>query len=387
MPGRLATTRSKRGSQNLTQSNGRRRGLPASDDESDNNQMDVDDDENSDDDDDGQDADLRNGNGDTQRKAAALVRLALFTEYRRVPLKREDITKKVMGKHTRDFNQVFSLAQQKLRKTFGMELVELKHKGALANEDSTRGQSTAEKDAENGGRKKTAPQRSNAYILRSTLPMEVIELASQSERAIKEAEDAEWGAEARGENGIAPITHGSLISWNTADQLEGIGILNVILGLILVGGRVLSTVDLMNHLKRLNIPQFSEHSVQLNYSTIVTPTLSTPKFLESLIKGGWIERHVLGGAKTKKGAPGAKRTLPTGEDAVNGNERYEWRWGPRAHSEIGEKESAQWIANFMVTSQMTGELTEQQQKAAGEKVKKVYAGIEKVAGGGLRDVM
>ena len=77
------------------------------------------------------------------RKANLLVRLALFNESKRIPLKRDEINKKgafvnrkvifrkeftcisVMGDNTRQFNKVFEGAQRKLREVFGMELAEL----------------------------------------------------------------------------------------------------------------------------------------------------------------------------------------------------------------------------------------------------------------------
>ena len=76
------------------------------------------------------------------KKARDLVRLALFSEHKRIPLRREEINKKgtppphphtsnslntrlVLGSHTRSFNAVLLKAQALLRKTFAMELVEL----------------------------------------------------------------------------------------------------------------------------------------------------------------------------------------------------------------------------------------------------------------------
>ena len=84
---------------------------------------------------------------DISRQAHELVRLALFTEQKRTVIRREDINKKstrlpfsaclrsisrvlfsppVLGSATRPFNTVFNHAQKILRKTFGMELVELR---------------------------------------------------------------------------------------------------------------------------------------------------------------------------------------------------------------------------------------------------------------------
>lgn len=83
------------------------------------------------------------------RKANDLVRLALFSEQRRVPLKRDEINKKgssltllsvafvdqniVMGSGTKSFNVVFALAQKTLQDTLGMDLVEL-HRSAEEQE-------------------------------------------------------------------------------------------------------------------------------------------------------------------------------------------------------------------------------------------------------------
>lgn len=55
-----------------------------------------------------------------------MVRLALASEYSRLPIRRTDITAKVMGEQgSRQFKTVFDTAQQHLRSKFGMEMVEL----------------------------------------------------------------------------------------------------------------------------------------------------------------------------------------------------------------------------------------------------------------------
>ncbi|KAL9605265.1 MAG: hypothetical protein Q9179_001513, partial [Wetmoreana sp. 5 TL-2023] len=58
-----------------------------------------------------------------------LVRLALASEYSRQPIRRADITAKVMAPHTgRQFKNVFEQANQQLRSTFGCEMTELPQK-------------------------------------------------------------------------------------------------------------------------------------------------------------------------------------------------------------------------------------------------------------------
>jgi hypothetical protein len=54
-----------------------------------------------------------------------LVRLALASEYQRRPIRRADITEKVLGSQGREFKTVFEQAQTDLRAVFGMELREL----------------------------------------------------------------------------------------------------------------------------------------------------------------------------------------------------------------------------------------------------------------------
>ncbi|KAJ3502318.1 hypothetical protein NMY22_g18623 [Coprinellus aureogranulatus] len=71
------------------------------------------------------------GDEEVARRANGLVRIALFMEQKRMPLRRDDIVKKVLAPHNRLFKRVFDAAQEKLRDTFGMELVELPTRAGL----------------------------------------------------------------------------------------------------------------------------------------------------------------------------------------------------------------------------------------------------------------
>lgn len=57
--------------------------------------------------------------------AKKLVRLALASEYQRRPIRRADISEKVLGSQGRQFKKVFEQAQTELCAVFGMEMVEL----------------------------------------------------------------------------------------------------------------------------------------------------------------------------------------------------------------------------------------------------------------------
>jgi melanoma-associated antigen len=55
-----------------------------------------------------------------------MIRLALACEYSRVPIRRADISAKVLGETgTRQFRSVFEKAQAELRTKFGMQMEEL----------------------------------------------------------------------------------------------------------------------------------------------------------------------------------------------------------------------------------------------------------------------
>lgn len=55
-----------------------------------------------------------------------MVRLALASEYSRLPIRRTDISTKVLGEQgARQFKIVFDSAQRELREVFGMEMTEL----------------------------------------------------------------------------------------------------------------------------------------------------------------------------------------------------------------------------------------------------------------------
>lgn len=70
------------------------------------------------------------GKDEVKAKATNVVRMALFSEQRRMPLRREDLVKKVLGKEgSLAFPIIFNRAQKVLRNIFGYELVELRLRG------------------------------------------------------------------------------------------------------------------------------------------------------------------------------------------------------------------------------------------------------------------
>jgi hypothetical protein len=91
---------------------------------------------------------------DLRKRATDLVRLALFHEQRRMPLRRDEISKKVMGSQRGAFKAVFEEAQNILRVTFGMELVELPTRAAThdtAGDGTGRSKTQEKAGTQNGG--------------------------------------------------------------------------------------------------------------------------------------------------------------------------------------------------------------------------------------------
>lgn len=251
----------------------------------------------------------------------------------------------VLG-NSRAFNSIFDRAQHILRKTFGMELVELQTRAELVKEAGAPGGD----DEEESGKKK-APS-SKAYILRSVLDAVLIEKANIPNEEILEQEANDQPSD-DDENDSGRLYAGSILSWSTSDEVGNVGILYTILALILVGGRVVPDGELRSHLKRLKLPPTAS-IYQSSQST--TKSLSTDNFLTLLLKQGYLDRTQIGGEASKKGkgAKGGVKRVRGADETAEGV-TYEWRWGPRAHAEAGEKAIAQFVGQFMVRELLEGD--------------------------------
>ncbi|KAJ6629869.1 MAGE family-domain-containing protein [Mycena sp. CBHHK59/15] len=333
---------------------------------------------------------------DLERAAYALVRLAMFTEHKRLPLRRDDISKKVLGSNTRAFARVFARAQEILRHTLGMELVELRSRAELDKDTAGPGAGKEDDLAEarkaTGVKKKAAAAGSKTYILRSTLDDALIAAAAATDEQILEDEagDAPSDDDDDGDAGDAGGS-GSLIAWGAADQLAPLGVLYVILALILVSGRVIGDQDLRTTLKRLRLP--ATGSVPLS-AHATHRTLGTDALLALLQRQGFLDRQLVGGdVKPKRG----NKRMRGGDE--EGGATAEWRWGARAQSEVGEKAIAAFVAEFMVTGdgrdegeEDGGEGAQGQARArkreadAAGRLAKMMAGIERAAGGQLAEI-
>jgi melanoma-associated antigen len=161
-------------------------------------------------------------------------------------------------------------------------------------------------------------------------------------------------------------------------------------------------VDLRANLKRLRLPP----TANITFNAQSThKQMTVDAYLTLLSRQGYIEQQRVGEAG-KKAAAGGKRGRPsaTQANAAAGEEgtAFEWRWGNRAHSEVGEMGIAGFAAEFMV-ERMGIEEEEGEDGAAGERggggaararrekarkniLEKMIKGFERSAGGNLSEI-
>ncbi|KAL2109512.1 hypothetical protein VUR80DRAFT_2354 [Thermomyces stellatus] len=105
------------------------------------------------------DMDPRAAGGFENQLAKKLVRYALSCEFSRTPIRRQAIREKVLGEHPRAFRKVFALAQEQLRRTFGMEMRQLPVREKLTLEEKRKVLNS-----------NTQTKAAETWILVSTLP-------------------------------------------------------------------------------------------------------------------------------------------------------------------------------------------------------------------------
>lgn len=107
-------------------------------------------------------------------------------------------------------------------------------------------------------------------------------------------------------------------------------------------------------------------------------TVALDAYLQTLIKQGYLDRLSLADVG-KKTAKGGKSKRVRADDGEGNGPKYEWRWGPRAYSEVGEAPLGQFVAEFMVgpADEDGGRAKEKERET---KVNKMTAGIGRAAG-------
>ena len=152
----------------------------------------------------------------------------------------------------------------------------------------------------------------------------------------------------------------------------------------------LVSVDLRKHLKSLHLPSNPSLRPIRYTASSTTRCQNIDGYLSHILKQGYLDRQQVGDVGAKKGGKPGKRLRTQAEDREEGR-TYEWRWGPRAFSEVGEEYIGKFIAEFMVSSEAdqeegaaaaaaTSAAARAKEKAL---VEKMYVGVEKAAGGKL----
>ncbi|KAJ4304855.1 hypothetical protein N0V90_000383 [Kalmusia sp. IMI 367209] len=192
-----------------------------------------------DDDEEVDEAEEESGSSSIAQLSKNFVRYALACEYARIPIKRQDITQKVLGTHARSFKPVFDAANSQLMDIFGMMMVELPNK-----EKVTMRQKRAAAASE------SQPKNSNTWVLQTILPERYRKLDVIGPG--REPEDD------------APDLDGSYI-----------GLYSMIIALILLSGGTLSENKLDRFMKRMNAGE-------------TTPLDTTDRVLARMQKDGYI---------------------------------------------------------------------------------------------------
>ncbi|KAE8352560.1 MAGE-domain-containing protein [Aspergillus coremiiformis] len=197
-----------------------------------------------------------------------LVRLALATEYSRQPIRRTDISTKVLGEQgTRQFKPVFAAAQLVLQEKFGMQMVELP-----GREKVTIHQRRAAQKLERSSSSTTT----KSWILISTLP------AAYRTPAILPPTKAPW-------------------------ESSYTGLYSFIISVILLNGGSLPEQKLDRYLKRMNADTY-------------TPLDRTDRLLQRLCKEGYLvrTREMDGGEEVIEYMVGPRGKVEVGPQGVAG---------------------------------------------------------------------
>ncbi|KAL9599373.1 MAG: hypothetical protein Q9219_003906 [cf. Caloplaca sp. 3 TL-2023] len=210
-----------------------------------------------------------------------LVRLALASEYSRQPIRRSDVTTKVMAPNTgRQFKHVFEEANHQLRSIFGCEMTELPQKEKVTISQKRAAQRTQTQN--------TLSSSSKSYILTSTIPPLLRTPSILPPPAVP----------------------------TSASESAYVGLYTFILSLIYLSpGQSIPESRLEKHLKRMNADNY------------VLSGEKTEKVLKKLEKEGYIikirERDG-GGEETVDFVVGPRGKAEVGENGVAGLVRKVW---------------------------------------------------------------
>ncbi|SPO24520.1 uncharacterized protein UTRI_03789 [Ustilago trichophora] len=332
------------------------------------------------------------GQAEIDKRGAQLARYALACEYKRIPIRKDDIRKEVLDKSTsRCFVPVFNAAQKMLHQTFGFVMSEVRAKGAdnaeltkqaqevlraaasSANGLRPRGNQREDSSSADGG------PATNIWILRSALPDHVIKALVTADEELTRiyiqasTTNASTSSNQRRRQSAKEIK--AAIDWKSADHQDGeMGLLYIILALILVNGRTITEATLYMYLRRLHLdphkllpsalrgtgPAFSSASTGSQSTQTQARARAMPGtlegFLNAMTKQSYLEKQrsdvgvdVMDAAVNQAQTQSRRRGRTSGAGgraagAADEDTVWEWRWGSRAETEVGEKRIAELIS-------------------------------------------
>ncbi|EST05280.1 MAGE protein [Kalmanozyma brasiliensis GHG001] len=344
------------------------------------------------------------GEAEINKKAGDLVRYTLSNEYKRKEIRRDDIRKDVFGedkKISRCFAPIFNAAQKMLQ-PLGLHLVEVRSKGADNAELLKQAQEAirAASSSANGLRARTHPPEEDAtgdggqgpriWMLRSSLPSGLTKGLARCDEKLTDAyaQTSLTTAPSSSTQRRRPSAKDAkaALDWSSADHQDGeMGLLYIVLALILVSGRTITEATLFMYLRRLHLhPDTSlpkalrgtgPTSAAASTGSQSTQTQSRARasqgtleaFLTTMTKQNYLERQrsdvgidVMDAAVNQAQTQGRRRGRTSGgggraHAADDETTVWEWRWGSRAESEVGEKRIAELITVLFTDPSSTPE--------------------------------
>ncbi|KAG8994802.1 hypothetical protein FRB90_000339, partial [Tulasnella sp. 427] len=279
---------------------------------------------------------LKRTEGEIKRKANDLVRMALFEEPRRQTLKRADIIKKVIPDNSRGFGMVLITRSRSFvpplawnssnsgRARIGML------SGRRSKKPERREAKARERTSFAAHWNPTSSEPRTKSTTGSTKRKSRVSVLFVSSEMSKKGE-------------ISSVRAALILAWRSVEPVALTGILHLVLCLILANGRLLPEPQLKRQLKSFHL-YFNSTLPSPTYSSQDEKTLF--EHLSDMIKQSYLDRvrvQVPGGT-TVQGGTRRKSRKAADEDEEG---LFEWRWGSRAHAEIGEQNVAEFICEFM----------------------------------------
>ncbi|ORX78261.1 MAGE-domain-containing protein [Anaeromyces robustus] len=236
---------------------------------------------------------------DIEKKVLDLVRLAISSSVTDIPLKREEIKKKVIKDNMRIFPIVFEEAQKILRDTYCMELVEYPARGSTILSINQSNILNSQQQLQQGDAQTIQASQTNS-----------------SQVSLKKVSSKKYSTNSYILRNLIPGNLRKGLIFNKEDyQLHGL--LIIILCLIYANGNRVKEEIIYKYLEKFGL-----------YKNIKHETFED------------VEKHII--QFTQKGYLEKEKTpIPNSEEVT-----YSYKWGPRALVEFPEKNLLNFIKGF-----------------------------------------